>query len=171
MFLWHIKRENGLESVCLKGKIEGGSKGRGRPRANFLDGLALASGRNGIQVLRSAEDRLVFREMVANVRLWHGTTRRRRQGRNWSACNIFKKCRNVFNLYRWGHRYFISFTLGSYCKICFWKYNERITNLEVKVSWMNWRSNFVDFGMNVGNIVSVTTDGALNMIGKNNGFV
>ena len=67
-FVGHIKRENGLESMCLEGKIER-SKGRGRPRANFLDGLALASGRNGIQILRSAEDRLVFREMVANVRL------------------------------------------------------------------------------------------------------
>ena len=74
-FVGNIKRENGLESMCLEGKIEG-SKGRGRPRANFLDGLALASGKNGIQILRSAEDRLVFREMVANVRLWHGTTRR-----------------------------------------------------------------------------------------------
>ena len=67
-FVGHIKRENGLESMCLEGEIEG-SKGRGRPRANFLVGLALASGRNGIQILRSAEDRLVFREMVANVRL------------------------------------------------------------------------------------------------------
>ena len=65
-FVGHITRERGLEKLCLQGKIEG-TKGRGRPRASYMDGLTLATGVDTLGIMRMADNRNGFREVVANV--------------------------------------------------------------------------------------------------------
>ena len=69
-FVGHIVRENGLEALCLTGKIEG-TRARGRQRYTYLDGLtSLATGNTNLgEFLHLTQNRRFFRRMVANVRV------------------------------------------------------------------------------------------------------
>ena len=67
-FLGHIVRADTLEKLCLEGKVDG-VKPRGRPRQKYLEGLALATRTNKIQLLRMANNRSGYQRLVANVRI------------------------------------------------------------------------------------------------------
>ena len=67
-FIGHIVREDSIEKLSLEGKVEG-CRSRGRQRQDFLQGLAKAVGMKMVELLRLAQDRNGFKNMVANVRL------------------------------------------------------------------------------------------------------
>ena len=76
-FIGHISRHQCLEKLVLEGKIEG-KRSRGRQRMSYLDSLRPVTHCNATtEILQMAQDRQEFRDMVAHVRIWHGTTRRR----------------------------------------------------------------------------------------------
>ena len=63
----HVLRGESLEKQCLMGMIEG-SRARGRQRIKYLDGIKTLVGvRNVGEVVRLAEDREGWRNIVANV--------------------------------------------------------------------------------------------------------
>ena len=60
-------RRNGFKKHCLLGMIEG-RRGRGRQRLKFMNGIRDVIGcETVVDVLRLAEDRSVWRSIVANV--------------------------------------------------------------------------------------------------------
>ena len=67
-FLGHPMRLRQLESVCMKGRVEG-RRGRERPRMKLGDSLAKVVGREMSQaeVLQMIFERTCWRSMVANV--------------------------------------------------------------------------------------------------------
>ena len=67
-FIGLIVREDSIEKLNLKGRVEG-CRSRGRQRQDFLQGLAKAVGMKTVELLRLAQDRNGFKNMVANVRL------------------------------------------------------------------------------------------------------
>ena len=67
-FVGHVTRENGLEKLCIEGKVNG-RKGRGRPRLNYMTGLTSLTEMNSSTLLHKAENRNGFRRLVANVRV------------------------------------------------------------------------------------------------------
>ena len=64
-FFGHVMRR-GLESRVVTGLIEG-SRGKGRPRDKYIDGLARAVGRAPVVLIRKTRDRRRKRLMAANV--------------------------------------------------------------------------------------------------------
>src|SRR5215469_3646122 len=67
-FLGHILREQKLESRFLTGTT-GRRRPKGRPRTTYMDGVvkALRGRYSKVDLLRSANDREVWRFMIANV--------------------------------------------------------------------------------------------------------
>lgn len=66
-FLGHVMRREGLENLIMTGMVEG-TRGRGRPRVKYLEGLIkLARGNmTGGQFIRATRDRR-WKSMVAHV--------------------------------------------------------------------------------------------------------
>ena len=68
-FLGHILRGKSLGRDCLLGMISG-TRARGRQKMKYMDGLKAEVGCNGIgEVIRLAEDRSAWRNIVANVNI------------------------------------------------------------------------------------------------------
>ena len=67
-FLGHVLREEGLENLCLTGKIEG-RRDRGRQREKYMDGLKRATGgeRSAVELIQMARRREDWKSMIANV--------------------------------------------------------------------------------------------------------
>ena len=65
-------RKEKLEELTLTGKIDG-KRGRGRPRIKYMSSIAAWSTKSELQLLRTAKDRNLWRGMIANVLLGHGT--------------------------------------------------------------------------------------------------
>jgi len=70
-FLWlHVIRKHSHEYLVVTGKVEG-RRASGRQRLRFLDGLSryMLGGQSepDTQIIRAAEDRLLWHQMVANV--------------------------------------------------------------------------------------------------------
>ena len=73
-FFGHICRHKGLEHLAITGKIEGKCS-RGRQRITFIESLnswAIQNGSNN-DLIRLAEDRYEWRNMIANACFRHGT--------------------------------------------------------------------------------------------------
>ena len=69
-FMGHIERKEGLESICMMGKMEG-RRERGRPRRKYLDGvIEILGGRwTDAQIRRKMKNREEWCSMVAHVRM------------------------------------------------------------------------------------------------------
>ena len=67
-FLGHVLREEGLENLCLTGKIEG-RRDRGRQREKYMDGLRRATGgeQTAVELIQMARRREDWKSMIANV--------------------------------------------------------------------------------------------------------
>ena len=67
-FLGHVLRGEGLESLCLTGKIEG-RRARGRQREKYMDGIRRVTGgeRTAAELLQMARNRQEWKSMIANV--------------------------------------------------------------------------------------------------------
>ena len=67
-FLGHILREEGLENLCLTGKIEG-RRARGRQREKYMDGLRRVTGgeHTAVELIHMARRREDWKSMIANV--------------------------------------------------------------------------------------------------------
>ena len=67
-FLGHVLREEGLENLCLTGKIEG-RRARGRQREKYMDGLRRVTGgdRTAVELIQMARRREDWKSMIANV--------------------------------------------------------------------------------------------------------
>ena len=64
-FLGHARRQRNTEDLVLTGKVNG-SRGRGRPRKTYLDNFShLGDGYKPMELLRSCDDREVFRSLSA----------------------------------------------------------------------------------------------------------
>ena len=72
LFLGHVIRKEGLEELVLSGKVDG-KKGRGRPRTTFMSSITSWTRKSGVEMLRKAKDRDLWRDMVADVLRGHGT--------------------------------------------------------------------------------------------------
>ena len=74
-FVGHVFRKDGIEKTSMTGKIEG-ERGRGRQRLTYLQSLtnwATNNQINNTSLLRMAEDRQDWRDMVADVCNRQGT--------------------------------------------------------------------------------------------------
>ena len=67
-FFGHIMRREGAEKLSLTGMIEG-RRGRGRPREKYMTRLCqlFRGGPTPVEVIRSTQDRTVWKNMVADV--------------------------------------------------------------------------------------------------------
>ena len=67
-FLGHVLREDGLENLCLTGKIEG-KRARGRQREKYMDGLRRVTGgeRTSVELIHLARNRGDWKSMIADV--------------------------------------------------------------------------------------------------------
>ena len=67
-FLGHVLRRDGMESLCLTGKIEG-RRARGRQREKYMDGIKRVTGgeRRATELMQMARDREEWKSMIANV--------------------------------------------------------------------------------------------------------
>ena len=67
-FVGHIERNDGLESLCMSGMMNG-RRGRGRPRKNYTDSLIEVTGSSHsmVELRRMMKDRSHWRSMVAHV--------------------------------------------------------------------------------------------------------
>ena len=59
-------RREGLENRAATGFIDG-SRGKGRPRDKYIDGIARAVGRTPVELIRETRDRRKWRLLAANV--------------------------------------------------------------------------------------------------------
>ncbi len=81
-FLGHVLRKEGLENLCLTGKIEG-QRARGKQRTKYLDCLVnwmkeqvsvRERGKiSNIELLKTSQDRKLWKAMIAKVLRGHGT--------------------------------------------------------------------------------------------------
>ena len=69
-FMGHIERKQGLELICMTGKLEG-RRMKGRPRKKYLDGVKeILGGRwTDAEIRRKMKDRREWRSMIAHVRM------------------------------------------------------------------------------------------------------
>ena len=67
-FFGHVMRREGLENLMVTGMVEG-SRGRGRPRMKYMDGLVkmVPGEMTRGQFIRATQDRGEWRSMVADV--------------------------------------------------------------------------------------------------------
>ena len=67
-FIGHIEREDGLESLCMSGMMNG-KIGRGRPRKSYTDSLIEVTGSSHsmVELRRMMKDRSLWCSMVAHV--------------------------------------------------------------------------------------------------------
>ena len=85
-FLHHILRKEGLENLCLTGRIEG-RRARGKQRSTYLDSLVnwmknQVSARERVKIsslslLKTSRDRKLWKAMIAKVLTGYGTWRER----------------------------------------------------------------------------------------------
>ena len=67
-FLGHILRKAGIEYQVVTGKVEG-KRDRGRQRQIFLGWLGKCLDRRGVDIIRLAENRIIYYAVTANVRI------------------------------------------------------------------------------------------------------
>ena len=68
-YLGHVLRGSSLEKDCLLGMIDG-TRARGRQRMKLMDGVKAVTGYGSIgEIIRTAEDRNRWRNIVANVNI------------------------------------------------------------------------------------------------------
>ena len=67
-FLGHVLRLEGLEHLCLTGRIEG-VRARGRQREKFMDGIRRVTGevKTAPELIQMARERNLWKSMIANV--------------------------------------------------------------------------------------------------------
>ena len=65
-YFGHIIRQNSLQRQLLEGKNEG-KRGRGRPRATWIDNIKYWTKKSYVQLVRMPMHRDEFRRMTSNV--------------------------------------------------------------------------------------------------------
>ena len=67
-FFGHVMRRDGLENIIITGMVEG-TRGRGRPREKYVDGLAklVRGDMPRTQFIRATQEREGWKSMIAHV--------------------------------------------------------------------------------------------------------
>ena len=71
--------DKNIERLAIEGKVEE-ERARGRQRLTYMDGLSsvVAGNLKGSEIFHAAQDKEMFQNTVANVRIQQGTPRRSR---------------------------------------------------------------------------------------------